>query len=258
MKEIFYILYETTNLINGKKYRGIHKASKLEDGYIGSGLAFELAVKKYGKENFNREVLKFCESYDELLELEKIYVDEDWVNDKSNYNLKTGGQSAGILSEESRNKISETLKKTYENGYEGTRGKIKEPLNNEQKKNISDGVKKHWENTPHNRIGVEPWNKGLKGAQEAWNKGLKMESMTDDEKEKRSKSLKEYFKNNPHPSKGLEPWNKGKKGLQKNPNKGKVMDKSECPHCNKLVDIANGKRWHFDNCKSKPIEDDSL
>lgn len=29
------------------------------------------------------------------------------------------------------------------------------------------------------------------------------------------------------------------------------MVKSECPHCGKLTDIANGKRWHFDNCKLK-------
>ena len=46
--ENYYILYETTNLINGKNYRGIHKTSKLEDGYLGSGLALEKSIKKYG------------------------------------------------------------------------------------------------------------------------------------------------------------------------------------------------------------------
>lgn len=25
-----------------------------------------------------------------------------------------------------------------------------------------------------------------------------------------------------------------------------------CPHCNKTVDIANGKKYHFDKCKSNP------
>jgi hypothetical protein len=252
MKETFYILYETTNLINGKKYRGIHKTFKLEDGYIGSGVAFEFAVKKYGKKSFNREILEFCNSYDELLHLEKIYVDEDWVNDKSNYNLKTGGQSSGILSEESKSKISETLKNAYENGYiNPMKGKNREIVDDKRKESISNTLKEHWKNIPHNRIGIKPWNKGLKGVIEPWNKGLKMEPMTDEEKEKRSKSLKEYFENHPHPSIGLEPWNKGKKGLQKNPNKGKVMVKTECPHCSKLVDVANGKRWHFDNCKLK-------
>ncbi len=26
---------------------------------------------------------------------------------------------------------------------------------------------------------------------------------------------------------------------------------ANCPHCGKLVDPCNGKRWHFDNCKEK-------
>jgi hypothetical protein len=29
------------------------------------------------------------------------------------------------------------------------------------------------------------------------------------------------------------------------------MEKQKCPHCDKYVDVANGKRWHFDNCKLK-------
>ena len=102
MKKVFFFLYETTNLINGKKYRGIHKTDNLNDGYIGSGFALKLSVKKHGKQNFKREILEFCSSYNELLEKEKIYVDEKWVNDNSNYNIKTGGQSAGILSDESK------------------------------------------------------------------------------------------------------------------------------------------------------------
>jgi hypothetical protein len=109
--ETFFILYKTTNLVNGKNYIGIHKTTNLEDGYLGSGFAILNAIKKYGKFNFKREILEYCESYDSLLELEKKYVDENWVNSESNYNLKTGGQSVGILSDESKMKISETLKK---------------------------------------------------------------------------------------------------------------------------------------------------
>jgi hypothetical protein len=243
--ETFYILYKTTNLVNDKTYIGIHKTNNLDDGYLGSGFALLEAVEKYGKENFKREILEFCNSYDELLELEKIYVDINWVRDKSNYNLKTGGQSSGILSEESKNKISETLKKKYKNGeiiINRKNGII--PWNKglnydeEYRFKISEGLK-----------GRIPWNKGLKGAQVAWNKGLKLESMTEEEKKKRSKTLKERWKNQEHHSKGVEPWNKGLKGVQVAWNKGIEMEKIECPHCGKILDKGNAKRWHFDNCK---------
>jgi len=86
-----YILYKTTCLINNKTYIGIHQTNNLDDGYLGSGLAFLRALKKYGKENFKREILEFCETYAELLEKEREYVNEIWVKDKTNYNLKTGG-----------------------------------------------------------------------------------------------------------------------------------------------------------------------
>jgi hypothetical protein len=247
--ETFYILYKTINLLNNKTYIGIHKTNDLEDDYLGSGVAFKKALKKYGKENFKREILEFCNSYDELLEREKILVNEDWIRDNSNYNLKTGGQSSGLLSDESKNKISETLKKKYENGEiiavnrlnnipwnKGHKGTYSE----EYRKKISDSSK-----------GREPWNKGLKGVQEGWCKGLKLGPMTEEEKEKRSKTLKERWKIHKHHSIGVEPWNKGLKGSQEAWNKGVEMEKSECPHCGKMVDKANGKRWHFDNCKMK-------
>lgn len=36
----------------------------------------------------------------------------------------------------------------------------------------------------------------------------------------------------------------------------KKYEKIPCPHCGKLVAYDNtfGKKYHFDNCKSKPIE----
>jgi hypothetical protein len=34
-------------------------------------------------------------------------------------------------------------------------------------------------------------------------------------------------------------------------NKGKKYEKTECPHCKKLVAITKAKQWHFDNCKEK-------
>jgi len=35
------------------------------------------------------------------------------------------------------------------------------------------------------------------------------------------------------------------------PTQGKIRERHECPHCRKMVDVANLKRWHGDRCKSR-------
>jgi len=178
----------------------MHKTDKIDDGYLGSGIVFKKALKKYGKDNFSREILEFYDSYDELIELEKQYVTESVVIDRNTYNLKTGGQSSGILSEKSRNKISKTLKEKYKSGELVPRYESPYELTDKQKKMISKTLKVRYENQPHHSIGIDPWNKGKNGVQKAWNKGVE-------------------------------------------------MTRIKCPYCDKLVDKANGKRWHFDNYK---------
>ena len=246
---MIYIIYKTTNLINNKTYIGIHQTKNLEDGYLGSGLALLRSVKKYGKQNFKREILEYCSSYEELLEKEKSYVDENWVKERNNYNMKTGGQSAGILSEESKNKISNTLKEKYSNGELIPNYTAPFIMTDEIKEKISNTLKEKYSEIEHFNLGrkgwkgktiVPPWNKGLKGVQVSWCKGLKLKPKTDEEKLIQSEKLKEYYKTHDAPAKGKEAWNKGL-----------ASPKIECPNCQKLVDAANGKRWHFDNCKLK-------
>ena len=244
-----YFVYKTINLINNKEYIGIHQTNDINDGYLGSGHALLNAIKKYGKENFKREILSYHNSFDEILEVEKELVDENWVAARDNYNLKTGGQSAGILSEESKFKISETLKKKYVSGELIPRYTAPYIATDKQKKQISETLKKKYKNQEHHLKGYEPWNKGKKGLQEPWNKGKELEPLSDEHKNKISETLKERFKNQEHHSKGCTPWNKGKTNLPPSWNKGREMEKFECPHCKKMVDRGNGKRWHFDNCK---------
>ena len=89
---MYYIIYETTNLINNKKYRGAHISDDLEDGYLGSGKLLKKAIKKYGIENFKRTILEFCDSLEILFIRESYFVDKDWVSDINTYNLKIGGE----------------------------------------------------------------------------------------------------------------------------------------------------------------------
>jgi hypothetical protein len=88
MKAFVYI---TTNLINGKKYLGKHNGK--HEGYLGSGTILKTAIKKYGKENFKREIIKECLSDKEAYELEKE-LSEKWniVSDSNWYNMKIGGE----------------------------------------------------------------------------------------------------------------------------------------------------------------------
>lgn len=244
-----YFVYKTTNIVNNKTYIGIHQTEDENDDYLGSGVALKRAVKKYGKENFTREILSYHKSFDELLEIEAELVNEEWVTDRTNYNMKTGGQSAGILSEESKLKISETLKRKYANGEIPKNYNAPYIATNEQKQQISETLKKRYQNQEHHLTGVEPWNKGKVGVQVPWNKGkvgvqdnwskgLTLEPLSNEHKDNISSGLKEYYKTHDNPMLGKDAWNKGKE-----------MEKVECPHCNKMVDKANGKRWHFKNCK---------
>jgi hypothetical protein len=88
---MFYTVYKTTNLINGKIYVGLHLTEDLNDDYLGSGTQIRAAVKKYGKENFKREYIKICASPEEMYELEAEIVNEDFVKRQDTYNMKTGG-----------------------------------------------------------------------------------------------------------------------------------------------------------------------
>lgn len=72
-------------------YIGQHTTSNLDDGYMGSGKIIKPAIKKYGKENFRKEWLMFCEDEEELNYMERVYVDQTWIDRSDTYNLCVGG-----------------------------------------------------------------------------------------------------------------------------------------------------------------------
>jgi len=88
---MFYYLYKITNTINSKIYIGIHKTDNLSDGYSGSGKALKRAKIKYGPDIFEKEILEYFPSEQEMVDREREIVNEDFVKRKDNYNLYIGG-----------------------------------------------------------------------------------------------------------------------------------------------------------------------
>jgi hypothetical protein len=102
------IIYKTTNLINGKIYIG--QDSKNNSNYLGSGKLIKLAIEKYGKENFKKEILEHCETKEVLNDREKYWVNKfDATKNNVGYNLTNGGQSGWMIGM----KHSEETKKNY-------------------------------------------------------------------------------------------------------------------------------------------------
>jgi len=95
MSDNIYIVYKTTNLVNGKFYIGVHKVKGAGNGYyLGSGLALKGAIKKYGRDNFKRETLFSFDNSDDAYEKEFEVVNESLVFSEKCYNLCQGGLGA--------------------------------------------------------------------------------------------------------------------------------------------------------------------
>lgn len=84
-----YVVYETTNLINGKYYIGVHKQNGTK--YLGSGKLLKKAVTKYGRPNFSVFILKTFSNKKSAYAYEEVVVNNTLVNNPNCYNLRVGG-----------------------------------------------------------------------------------------------------------------------------------------------------------------------
>jgi len=115
-----HYVYEITNNINGKKYIGKRscKCDVANDKYMGSGILLKKSIKRYGIENFTKEILLVCITKQEALEYEKLLIDKyDATKNTKYYNIHEGGKGgntkAGYSEEQLRQfgqKVSNSLK----------------------------------------------------------------------------------------------------------------------------------------------------
>ena len=135
----------------------MHKTDDLDDGYLGSGTYFRRALEKYGEENFEREILEYCNSDEEMHSAEARYITEDVVNDKSSYNLKLGGYGGwdyinkNLLTDEERKRRGKLSRVVFKEKlkdpeyYEKWRHAVTKANASSSKRNkASESLKQHW------------------------------------------------------------------------------------------------------------------
>lgn len=88
---MYFTIYKTTNLINGKYYIGMHKTDDLDDGYLGSGYLLRRAIKKHGKEKFQKEILFVFDNKEDMISKEVELITEEDRKSKLCYNIAQGG-----------------------------------------------------------------------------------------------------------------------------------------------------------------------
>lgn len=148
--ELIMIVYMATNKTNGKIYIGqtIYDLNKRRCGHIASakgatdGFYFHNAIRKYGPDNFDWEVLDSARDIDELNDLEVFFI-KLFKSFGEGYNLNAGGRNFKH-SGETKRKISEAQlgEKNHMYGKRGSESPLYGKHHSEEsRKNISKGRK---------------------------------------------------------------------------------------------------------------------
>ena len=168
----YHLIYKITNIKNGKIYIGKHTTKDPYDSYLGSGKVIKQALKKYGIENFTKEIL-FC-----FIDEKEVYLKEaeivtkEFVDRDYTYNVMTGGygfSSEDVRGENHPNYGKSPSQETRDKISKGNKGK---KLTQETKDKISKATS--GENNP--MYGKPGTRRGKKLTQETKDKMSKAHS----------------------------------------------------------------------------------
>ena len=86
-----YVIYKIKNTANNKIYIGKHQTDNLNDGYMGSGKHLLYSQNKYGLDKFKKEILYEFETEEEMNDMEREIVNEEFIARLDTYNIMQGG-----------------------------------------------------------------------------------------------------------------------------------------------------------------------
>ncbi len=108
-----YFIYVTTNKVNNKKYIGLCSMKKDNwESYLGSGKLLHKAIKKYGKENFERQIIQYCDTIEEAIKTERDYILDNECHLKEEwYNIAVGFTTQGSKGKKQTEKHRSVMQK---------------------------------------------------------------------------------------------------------------------------------------------------
>lgn len=92
MKIKKYVIYKITNLLTNKSYVGKHVTKNINDKYMGSGKVLKQSLKKYGIDNFIKEIIEECENEDIMNQREIFWISQLNTFLPNGYNINVGGK----------------------------------------------------------------------------------------------------------------------------------------------------------------------
>ena len=90
-KQKLFIIYQITNLINGKIYIGAHVTFDINDKYMGSSKYLKKDIKEIGRQNFKKEILHIFDNKKNMMNKEAEIVNHKFCHREDTYNKHIGG-----------------------------------------------------------------------------------------------------------------------------------------------------------------------
>lgn len=266
-------VYKFIHKETGKYYIGSHNKPSSGSTYMGSGVIWQEALKKYGKDAFEKEILYEGDLFRE--EEERLLKELNAADDPMSYNMKNealGGSFPGEKNGMFGKKLTAEEKYKCGSAFRGkTRSDHSEKMKG--KGNPAYGKNDHsWAIVALAKLNTGKTYEEIHGEEKAAEIKSKLsksssgvskphlsemyvgegnpffgKTHTDEAKEKMSNQWKSEERRKKH-AKTMKKAGKKRRGIA--PKQLYIMD--ECAHCNTKATRSNITKWHNENCKMNP------